>query len=108
MSIIKETKTIEAEVIVAWICDACGVQTTNPEQHEQEWLWFIESHQGWGNDSSDSYRRHDVCSVGCFIKQLQESIPDLLEYADDGAEIADMPVLFAQKLLDHLLKVREQ
>lgn len=106
MSIIKETKTIETEVEVAWICDVCSIQITNSEQHEQEWLWFVESHQGWGNDSAESYRRHDVCSVDCFIKQLQESIPDLLEYADDGAEIAEMPVLFAQKLLDRLLKAR--
>lgn len=108
MSAVKEKRTVEREVAVAWICDVCGVQTTNSEQYEQEWFGFIESHQGWGRDSSDSYQGHDVCSVDCFIKQLQESLPDLLEYADDDAEIADMPAKFAQKLLDRLLKARER
>lgn len=107
MSTIKEKRTIEKEVEVAWMCDVCGVQTSNKEQYEQEWLGFSESHQGWGNDSSDSYEWHDVCSVECFIRQLQKSLSDdLMEYADRGAEIADMPVKFAQKLLDRLLKAR--
>lgn len=106
MSAIREEKTVKKEVTVAWECDVCGVQTSDKEQYDQEWHTFNENHQGWGNDSSDSYRGHDVCSVDCFIKQLQESIPDLMEYADDEAEIAHMPVKFAQELLDRLLKVR--
>lgn len=103
MSAIKEERTVKQEIAVAWECDVCGVQTENSEQYKQEWYHFSESHQGWGRDSSDSLAFHDVCSVDCFIKQLQESIPDLMEYADDEAKIAGMPVRFAQKLLDRML-----
>lgn len=103
MSTIREEQTVKKEVAVAWRCDVCGVQTAYKERYDQEWLGFSESHQGWGSDSSDSREWHDVCSVDCFIKQLQKSISDLMEYADDDAEIADMPVKFAQKLLDRLL-----
>jgi hypothetical protein len=104
MSTVKEEKTIIKEVTVAWQCDACGEQTTNKEQYEQEWHSFSESHESWGSDSGDSLEWHDVCSIDCFMKQLQESIPALMEYADRHAEIADMPVKFAQKLLDRLLE----
>jgi hypothetical protein len=104
MSEITEVQTIKQEVTVAWICDVCGVQTSDSEQREQEWYHFSEVHQGWGSDSIDSLVFHDVCSVECFIRQLQKSLSDdLMEYADRGAEIADMPVKFAQKLLDRLL-----
>lgn len=103
MSTIKEERTVKKEVAVAWRCDVCGVQTSDSRQYKQEWLGFSEGHHGWGRDSEESREWHDVCSVDCFIKQLQKSLPDLLEYADDEAEIADMPVKFAQKLLDRLL-----
>ena|SRR2546429_5027663 len=104
MSTIKEEKTVKKEVTVAWQCDVCYIQTADLSRYEQEWFHFSESHQGWGNDSIESCDSYDVCSVDCFIKQLQESIPDLLEYAEASAEIADMPIKFAQKLLDQLLK----
>jgi len=103
MSSVREKKVVEKEVEVAWRCDVCGVQTANSEQYKQEWLSFSGGHCGWGNDSGDSREWYDVCSVDCFTRQLQESISDLMEYADRGAEIADMPVKFAQKLLDRLL-----
>ena len=103
MSTIKEERTVKQEVAIAWKCDVCGVQTENSEQYEQEWLRFSAGHQGWGNDSEDSLSLYDVCSADCLMKQLQESIPDLLEYADRGAKIADMPVKFAEELLDRLL-----
>lgn len=106
MSTIKEEKIVKEEIAVAWMCDVCGGQTANRKQYQQEWLGFSESHQGWGNDGSDSYSWYDVCSVDCFIKQLQQSLPDLLEYANDEAKIADMPVNFAQKLLERLLSIR--
>lgn len=106
MSSIKEEQTIKKEVTVAWRCDVCGVQTSDSEQHHQEWYHFSEGHQGWGLDSSESREWHDVCSVDCFMKQLQKRLPGLMEYADDEAEIADMPVKFAQKLLDRLLSVK--
>jgi hypothetical protein len=108
MSSVKELKTVKEEVTVAWRCDACGVQTSNKEQYEQEWHHFSESHQSWGNDSGDSWKWHDVCSVDCFTRQLQKSIPDLMEYADSDAEIAEMPVRFAQKLLDRLLSLKSK
>ena len=107
MSSIKEEQTVTQEVVVAWKCDVCGVQTAYKWQYEQEWLHFCEIHRGWGNDSMDSYAYHEVCSVDCFAKCLQDRLPDLLEYADSDAEIADMPVKFALKLLDRLLKVKE-
>jgi hypothetical protein len=104
MSNITEERTIKQSVTVAWKCDVCGVRTSDEEQYNQEWYHFGEGHYGWGNDSSDSREWHDVCSVDCFIQQLQKSLSgDLMEYADRGAEIADMPVKFAQKLLDRLL-----
>ena len=103
MSAIKAAKMVKQEVTVAWQCDVCYTQTADLGRYEQEWHHFSKGHQGWGNDSIDSYDEYDVCSVDCFIKQLQESVPDLLEYADSAAEIADMPVRFAQKLLDRLL-----
>jgi len=106
MSKITEERTIKQSVTVAWKCDVCGVRTSDEEQYEQEWHTFNEIHQGWGNNSIDSYEYYDVCSVDCFIKLLQERIPDLMEYADRGAEIADMPAKFAQKLLDRLLSLR--
>lgn len=108
MSDIKETKAVYQEVTVAWECDVCHVQTSDKEQYKQEWHHFCEIHQGWGNDSIDSYVYYDACSVDCFIKQLQAIIPDLLEYAEYDAKIADMPVKFAQKLLDRLLESRKQ
>lgn len=108
MSSVKEKKIIEKEVAVAWRCDVCGVQTADKEQYEQEWHHFSEIHRGWGGDSMDSYVYHEVCSADCFAKCLQKSIPDLMEYADDGAEIADMPVKFAQKLLDRLLSQKSK
>ena len=103
MSTINEEQMVKKEVAIAWICDACGVQASDKRQYEQEWYHFSKSHQGWGNDSVDSFDSFDVCSADCFIKLLQEHIPDLLEYADKNAEIADMPVKFAEKLLDRLL-----
>ena len=103
MSKIKEIRTVSQEVTVGWKCDVCDVQTTSKRQYSQEWYSFSESHRGWGNDSVESYDCFDVCSVSCFISQLQQSIPSLMEYSDDNAEIANMPVKFAQKLLDRLL-----
>jgi hypothetical protein len=101
MSSIKEEQTVKKEVTVAWRCDACGVQTADEDQYKQEWFGFGKSHQGWG---LETWEWHDVCSVDCFINHLQERIPALMEYADNGAEIAEMPVKFAQKVLDRLLK----
>jgi len=103
MSSINKKKTVEQEVTVAWQCDVCNAQTADKECYKQEWHHFNKHHQGWGNDSIDSYEYYDVCSVDCFVRQLQESIPGLAEYyAGNDAKIAEMPVLFAQKLLDRL------
>jgi hypothetical protein len=104
MSEIRETRSVKQERTVGYKCDACEKQTTDLAQCSIEWYHFHEGHQGWGNDSGESYQEHDVCSLDCFITQLQDRLPDLLEYAGDGAKIADMPVAFAQKLLDRLLE----
>lgn len=98
MSTIKSKKTVEREEAVDTKCDVCGklAGTTNPKG----WHGFSSHHSAWGNDSCDSFEWFDVCSVACFAIQLKKSIDGMGNKL--GAEVSDMNIEFAKKLLDAL------
>lgn len=96
---IKEKIKIEQEVTKYIECDVCEKRVKGKEPPE-DWFHFSHSHQGWGNDSIDSLKYFDVCSVTCFTVQLRESIESVKN--NTGGEVAEMPVPFAEKLLKAL------
>lgn len=97
MSEVKESRTIEQSVIVAHICDNCGVKESDQSKYDDRWLHFDEYPGGWGNDSHESMHYYDVCSAKCFIEIMPARIKENEPYPD--AEVADMPVGFAKELL---------
>jgi len=98
MSKITELKQITTERTVGKKCDQCGREERDPKKYEDDWLYFSEGHNGWGNDSIESRHYYDVCSAKCFIAMLPERIKDNDGYLD--AEIAEMPVNFCKQLLE--------
>lgn len=89
-------KTVKQEVTAGYRCDVCE-READPVTFDREWFGFNHLHHAWGNDSIDSVERFHVCSPECFVVQLARSVEDLDGY--EGAEVADMPLAFAAKLV---------
>lgn len=98
MSEVREKHMVESEIVVATQCDNCSKREANLEMVEKEWFYFSDGHNGWGNDSVDSFHEFNVCSAKCFIGILPKLIKDMDNHR--GAEIAEMPVAFAKQLLE--------
>ncbi|MEV0360114.1 hypothetical protein AB0H71_29050 [Nocardia sp. NPDC050697] len=108
MSELKEKKQVLRDETVAYKCDFCDKVEHEYSTYKDTWYRFSRSHQGWGNDSCESYESFDVCSVRCFTAILKKELSELSAYARHDAEIADMPFAFAQSLAAALNKSEEQ
>ena len=97
----KITKQVKAtgfkKVTVGFKCDICKKQHDG-EDYPDSWHYFSHSHNGWGNDSIDSYEYFLVCSPECYFKQLIESLKDVGGYYD--SKIDDKGKDFVINLLE--------
>jgi hypothetical protein len=94
MSSIKKIEQRPQEVTTGYECDVCGKKING---FPSNWFHFNQHHDGWGNDSIDSYQYFDVCSPGCFLTQLKESVDKLKD--ERTGEVPDMPIEFAEALI---------
>lgn len=63
-----KTKTVKYKITKAIKCDVCHKEILGK-------YWQLTTHHnGWGNDSIDSYEYFDLCSRECINKKLDEYI----------------------------------
>jgi hypothetical protein len=98
---IEATKKVSKTITVDHKCDVCG-KLAGSASMPNTWHDFSHSHGGWGNDSVDSFVYFEVCSVDCFIKQLEQSVKELSEYSEYDTEVSGMTYGFAKQLLKRL------
>ena len=95
---IKNKGYVLTEKVTGVKCDICG--KTSSKEGSDGWYELMHKHEGWGNDSVDSIEYFDVCSVECYMKQLQKSIEEVGECF--GAEIDEKNIEFVKKLYETL------
>jgi hypothetical protein len=74
-------------------CDYCKRETS--EDYNLSW-----HHNGWGNDSRDSYEYRDICPE-CLLRFLKEAAGDL-KYEEDTGEVTSIPISHIIKLIEKL------
>ncbi|PIC81041.1 hypothetical protein CSV75_04475 [Sporosarcina sp. P18a] len=88
----REVKKFE-QVQTGVYCDQCE---TDIEQTPHEHFYEVQtSHNCWGNDSMESIREHDLCSMVCVTKHMhdyynQEDVQESFRYEivrEDKSEI---------------------
>lgn len=95
MTFITEKVPVVEERATGIKCDYCDrVYEVNTPL-----FYFDSHHQGWGNDSVDSYEYYHACSIECFKGILKNCI-EKLKSDSRTAEIAGMPYDFAVKMLE--------
>ena len=100
MKITKQESVTELkEVTVGHKCDICKKQHDG-ESYPDSWYYFSHQHNGWGDDSIESYECFLVCSPECYFKQLIESLKRVGEYSD--SEIDDKTKDFVIHLLEYV------
>lgn len=81
MARLTKTEQVAKEITYAYRCDGCGKVAEGDElipcqsgerDHPRSWHSFDSGHSEWGNDSVDSYERHDVCSFPCYVDVVRE------------------------------------
>jgi hypothetical protein len=99
---IKKLQTVKEKVFDKLVCDICG--KISKEEKPNGWYNFSHGHGAWGNDSCDSYRNFDVCSIECYLKQLKKSLEEMKEYEDRYANIDHKNIKFIEDLIKALEK----
>lgn len=94
---IETKKMIESKITIGYKCDVC--KKVENDNYPKNWFHFSSSHEGWHNDFVDSFEEYDVCSIDCFIKQVEKTMPWLDDYENDNAKIAGMSLTFIKNLL---------
>lgn len=74
----KQTRTITENVPVGFKCDCCGAEST--KKFDQVSM----NHNGWGNDSIDSYETKDYCSLECYKKLAIIFLDEFSVYSDNA------------------------
>lgn len=103
MSTTTEIKEITSkkEVKTHYICDSCKskVEVDKNQNPPESWYSFNSNHQGWGNDSIESYKYYDVCSGKCYIDCLILCVEELELDKKREAEIDGKSWFFANDLI---------
>lgn len=64
----EETRTVTDRFLVSEkrYCDVCGEEITGP-------FWYVTTgHHDWGNDSCESIKNKDCCSIECLSELFDE------------------------------------
>ena len=93
------TKTVTNKETTGHQCDCCG-KIHKGIAFPDDWHTFGTHHQDWGNDSIESHKFYDVCSVGCYAKSLSVIIDEDGERY--GFEVDEMICKFARRLLEKI------
>lgn len=75
------------EVITGRKCDFCGKDITREEGKPYNYLLITTHHHDWGNDSCDSYRERDCCSLECALPFIEEYLRETLGNVYNTKEI---------------------
>lgn len=89
------TRTITTKEPVGFKCDCCS--TESKKRMEQVQM----NHNGWGNDSIDSYVTKDYCSLECYRKLAITFLEEFSGYADsslfDNIDYDKIKILIGEK-----------